>query len=256
MLRHVALHKHPSSFFLEKNPNRDLLKQFRDSKGGIFKVIDAAIFGFLLFSPALPIIPTMKQPAVVLILWVIIVLIMWCKLEYAHRAEVWFICLCRGIILDFPKTYSLKGWLCQKPIFLAMIFLLLFGAVTYVGLDPNFYFEKPEYVWQAALAISGLAFVLMLTKGFVDLEGAPQLLTLNLFINGLADPDLLRDKGFAVVHFTRLQSFVAQHNRGDASFSWNHVHTLSSTEDDKESFSLIAGIRMFLFLHPFRDSDS
>jgi len=193
---------------------------------------------------------------VVMVLWVIVVLIMWCKLEYSHRAEVWHICLCRGIILDFPKTYALKGWLCQKPMFLALFFLLIFGGVTYIGLDPHFHFAHIKYVQQAVLAMAGLAFVFTLTKGFVDLEGAPQLLTLNLFINGLADPDLLKDRGFKVVHFTRLQSFVAKHKRGDTTFSWNDVHSLSSSEDVQEKFSLIAGIRMFLFLHRFKDSDS
>ena len=30
------------------------------------------------------------------------------KIEYSFRSELWFICLCRGVIIDFPKTDSAR----------------------------------------------------------------------------------------------------------------------------------------------------
>jgi hypothetical protein len=242
--------------FLQKNPKLQSVKEARDSRGGIFKLIDVAIFGFLLFSPALPIIPTMKQPAVVLVLWVLICLIMWCKIEYNHRAEVWHFCLYRGIILDFPKTNTLSGWLCQKPTLMAVTFLLVFGVVTYVGYDPTFQFDNIDYMVAAILAIVGLSFVLLLTKAYVDVEGAPQLLTVNLFVYLFDDPEMLSSKGFKVVHFTNLQVFVnSKYKTGEKNFSWDEVHALSHEPSEGESVSLIGGTRMFIFLNKFKDSD-
>jgi len=242
--------------FLQKNPKLQSVKEARDARGGIYKLIDVAIFGFLLFSPALPIIPTMKQPAVVLVLWVLICLIMWCKIEYNHRAEVWHFCLYRGIILDFPKTNTLSGWLCQKPTLMALTFLLVFGVVTYVGYDPTFQFDNIDYMIAAILAIVGLSFVLLLTKAYVDVEGAPQLLTVNLFVHLFEDPEILRSKGFKVVHFTNLQAFVnSKYKTGEKTFSWDEIHALSHEPAEAEAVSLIGGTRMFFYLNKFKDSD-
>ena len=30
------------------------------------------------------------------------------KIEYSFRSELWFICLCRGVIVDMPKTDSAR----------------------------------------------------------------------------------------------------------------------------------------------------
>jgi hypothetical protein len=240
--------------FLEKNPNLKLVKEARDARSGIWKLLDAGIFGFLLFSPALPIIPTMEQPAVVGVLWVLIIAIMWCKIEYCHRAEVWYMCLYRGIIVDFPKTNKFKGWLCQPPMFLAYTFLAIFCVVTYIGLDPNFEFDSSEKAFQAILAVVGLLFVLLLTKAFVNAEGAPALLTLNMVIDVFQDPELLNAKGFKVVHFSCLQRYVKEKGAAkDTSFSWDDLHGLSSSADKDTHISLIGGTRMWLFLSPFKD---
>jgi len=242
--------------FLQKNPNLALVKAARDSKGGVFKFLDVAIFGFLLFSPALPIIPTMKEPAVVLTLWVLICLIMWCKIEYNHRAEVWYFCLCRGIILDFPKTNTLKGWLLQKPTLVAIVFLLTFGIVTYIGLDPGFRLDDYRYALSAVLSVVGLLFVLLMTRAYVDVEGAPQLLTLNLVIHLFEDPEMLRAKGFKVVHSSNLQAFMNRKKRaGDKSFSWDEVHALSHQPEQSQNLSLCGGTKLFLFLNQFKDSE-
>lgn len=241
--------------FLHQNKNLDLMKEARDGKGGIYKLIDVAIFGFLLFSPALPIIPTMEQPAVVAVLWILIVVIMWCKIEYSHRAELWFVCLCRGIIVDFPKTHKLKGWLCQAPMFFAYSFLLIFGAVTYIGLDPHFKFEKSQYFLQAILAIVALAFVLLLTKSFVTLESAPSLLTLNMVIALFQDVDFLKAKGFKVVPFTHIQHFVeAKRAAKDATFSWDELHCLDCSSEKTGRISLIGGTRVWMFLRQFKNA--
>merc|ERR1719210_1310599 len=146
----------------------------------------------------------MESPAVVVILWALIIVIMWCKIEWNNRAEVWYICLYRGIILDFPKTNTAKGWLLQIPTLLAVLFLLIFGIVCYIGLDPKFTFKDVSYIVSAILAIVGVIFVLTPTKAYVDLEGAPHLLTLNLIVFLFEDPEMLSAKGFKVVHYSKL----------------------------------------------------
>merc|ERR1712151_310482 len=198
----------------------------------------------------------MEQPAVVLVLWVLICLIMWCKIEYNHRAEVWYFCLYRGIILDFPKTNTLSGWLCQKPTLIALTFLFVFGIVTYIGYDPHFNFNHVDDMFTAILAIVGLSFVLLLTKAYVDVEGAPQLLTVNLFVHLFEDPEMLSSKGFKVVHFLNLQAFVnSKYKTGDKSFSWEEVRALSHEPAKTEGVSLIGGTRMFWYLNKFKDAD-
>jgi hypothetical protein len=199
--------------FLELNPNLERIKAERDAKGGILKWVDVAIFGFLLFSPALPLIPDMESPSVVVSLWLLILLIMWCKIDYGNFGEVWYILLCRGIILDFPKTDSLRGWICQTPTYFALAFMFLFGGVTYLGLDPHLDFDSWNNAETSVLSVVGLSFVLLLTKDYVDIEGANQLLSLNLVSTYFQDPEFLKQKGFTVVHVTQLQNFVLEHQR-------------------------------------------
>ena len=47
-----------------------------------------------------------------------------------------------------------------------------------------------------------------MTKEFVVIEGANSLLTLNMVVYLFQDEHLLREKGFRVVHMSRLESFV------------------------------------------------
>jgi hypothetical protein len=94
--------------------------------------LDAAIFAFLLFVPVLGMISRLKTYSwVIAFLWIIIAFIMVSQwrmgpfgcggsppmlpfqvfwYEYRCRAELWYICICRGIILDFKKTHELKNW--------------------------------------------------------------------------------------------------------------------------------------------------
>eukprot|EP00928_Gymnodinium_smaydae_P067373 TRINITY_DN50333_c0_g1_i1.p1 TRINITY_DN50333_c0_g1~~TRINITY_DN50333_c0_g1_i1.p1 ORF type:complete len:391 (+),score=47.57 TRINITY_DN50333_c0_g1_i1:134-1174(+) len=212
-------------------------------------------FGYLLFSPAFPIIPQMKEPAIVATLWLCIGLIMWSKIEYNNRAEVWYICLCRGIILDFDKTDSFKGWFCQKPILFAIMFLILFGLVTYIGLD-RFAFNDLNNVQVAGFAVAGTLFVLTLTKGFVDIEGANTLLSLNMFVYLFEDPHMLQEKGFKVVHVSRLRTYLSDVNRKsdvNTLFSWNAVHALNHVPDHIESPSLLTGTKLLFSLRRYKD---
>ena len=72
---------------------------------------------FPLFSPIIALIPTMSNAAFMAIELSLIILIGWSKIEYAHRATVWNVCLTRGIIVDFPKTHKVMMWLRQLPMF-------------------------------------------------------------------------------------------------------------------------------------------
>ena len=118
--------------FLRCNPRLGTMKGKRDDNG-LTKWLAIAIFAYLIFSPVLIIIPKMKEPAVVIVLWVIISLLMLSKIEYSFRSELWFICLCRGVIVDFPKTDSARRWLCSPPVILSLVFLFVYSIVVYIG---------------------------------------------------------------------------------------------------------------------------
>jgi len=254
-LKEIAPTETSLKLFLGKNPNIKLVKAGRDAHSGIWKLIDAAIFGFLLFSPALPIIPEMEMPAIVATLWILISLIMWCKIEYCNRAELWYACLYRGIILDFPKTNKLKGWLCAPPMMFAYSFLLIFGAVLYVGLDPDFEFDSHENALQAILSVVGVIFILLLTKSFVNLEGAPALLTLNMVIAVFENPEFLKAQGFKVVQFADLQHFMERKRASkDKTFHWDELHALGGSDASaSKAISLIGGTRVLMSLRKFFD---
>lgn len=57
--------------FLAANPRLATIKAKRVSNG-VIKWLLILIFGYLIFSPVLAIIPQMEEPAVVAVLWVII----------------------------------------------------------------------------------------------------------------------------------------------------------------------------------------
>ena len=194
--------------FLSKNKDVSAMKTERDDQAGIMLWINVAIFCFLLFSPIIALIPTMSNAAFMVIELSLIILIGWSKIEYAHRATVWNVCLARGIIVDFPKTHKAIMWLRQMPMYFAYLFLFLHAFTVYLTLDPNL--EKGELsdILQATLSILAVLFVLLMTKEFVVIEGANSLLTLNMVVYLFQDEHLLREKGFRVVHMSRLESFV------------------------------------------------
>ena len=251
--------------FLSKNKDVSAMKTERDDQAGIMLWINVAIFCFLLFSPIIALIPTMSNAAFMVIELSLIILIGWSKIEYAHRATVWNVCLARGIIVDFPKTHKAIMWLRQMPMYFAYLFLFLHAFTVYLTLDPNL--EKGELsdILQATLSILAVLFVLLMTKEFVVIEGANSLLTLNMVVYLFQDEHLLREKGFRVVHMSRLESFVKgrSNNFGrekTGHFSWNEIHRdieSGETEEYKvRGLSLICGTRCARFFWPFRDLDA
>ena len=92
--------------FLAQNKSLSEMKVERDGQAGIMLWVNVGIFCFLLFSPIIALIPTMSNAAFMAIELSLIILIGWSKIEYAHRATVWNVCLTRGIIVDFPKTHK------------------------------------------------------------------------------------------------------------------------------------------------------
>lgn len=243
--------------FLEKNPKLELIKAARDSRGGIWKLLDAGIFAFLLFSPVLPLIQDMDEPVWIIGLVLPISLIFWSKIEYCHRSEVWHMCLYRGVVLEFPHTNKPKLLFLATPMLFVYFFMLVYFLVAYIGLDPDFKLDESDNFIKAGLGLVATVFVLSLTKAFVDLEGAPALLTLNMAIAFFQDPELLKAKGFKTVHFSCLQKFIEKKRASkDTSFSWDEVHALSSEPEHTSHVSLVGGTKAFMFMKKFKDVDS
>jgi len=243
------------AIFEEKNPKREGLIEARDGRAGFMMYVDALIFGFLLFSPCLALLPKMENKVIVLVLWVIILLIMWSKIEYNHRCACWYICLNRGIILDFPKTHTPKGWLLQLPTLFALTFVLSVGIVIYIGLDPDFEFDSTENALSAVFAILGVLFVFTMTKAFVDLEGAPTL-SVNMLAFFCEDPEILKEKGYKLVKMSDLQDWMLSKKKEKGEFSWDEIHGLSDQGGKPKGCSLVAGFTLFYFIKPHKDSSS
>jgi hypothetical protein len=208
----------------------------------------------------------MKDQVFIVLELLLIGLIGWSKVEYSHRATVWLICLTRGIIVDFPKTHKLTMWLKALPMFFAYGFLLLHALTVYLTLDPDFKKGDVSDILTAVLSILAVLFVLLMTKSFVVIEGANSLMTVNMFSYFFEDANILSDKGFRVVHISRLQEFVfARSNmkgfERTGQFSWNEIHQNSFQADETEEsklrgVSLFCGTRCARFLWPFRDLDA
>eukprot|EP01010_Urceolus_cornutus_P000398 NODE_1053_length_1141_cov_293.573260_g801_i0.p1 GENE.NODE_1053_length_1141_cov_293.573260_g801_i0~~NODE_1053_length_1141_cov_293.573260_g801_i0.p1 ORF type:complete len:265 (+),score=45.54 NODE_1053_length_1141_cov_293.573260_g801_i0:135-929(+) len=237
-------------YFLSRNPNLELMKEKRNSFQGFMKYIKAAIFGFLLFSPVLTIIPDLAggRAWVIPVLWILIALIMVCYLEYWARAECWYSCICRGIIVDFRKTDSLKLWACNPVMFIAYAFIIIAGVLTAIGKDDT----TINRIVTGLLFVVGLLFVIFMTKGVIDLEGASRLQTLNLLLHYFVDPDLLKDKGFKTVHETQLAAWVKANKNNP--FSWNYIFALSH-EKNSQRMSPLWGIQTTGLLKKYRDHD-
>jgi len=195
--------------FLALNPRLSTIKAKRDTKGWE-KWLDIGIFAYLIFAPVLSKIPAMEYPAVIIVLWIIIGLLTLSKIEYSFRSELWFICICRGVIVDMPKTDSARRWLFSPPVLLSLLFIMVYSIVVYIGLDPDFDFNADggNPLLQIFLGLMGLLFIFLLAKGTVDVEGATGTLSVNLMLTYFDDPTLLAHRGLTVVHFSRLVQFV------------------------------------------------
>ena len=126
------------------------------------------------------------------------------KVEWEKRAMVWYVCLCRGINVDMPKTHQLTMWARQLPMYYAYFFLFLHAFTVYLTLDPKL--EKGDLtdILQACLSILDVLFVLLMTKDSVVIEGVNSLLTLNMFAFFFEDKKILEHRGFRVVSLSRL----------------------------------------------------
>jgi hypothetical protein len=238
------------AMFFEKNPYMELIARKRDDKGGIFKWIDIAIFGYLLFIPAVAAINEMKEGWVVVFLFIIVGLLMLFKFDYAHLAESWFICISNGIILDLEKTHKAPLWLKTRAVMLALLFILIFFCVIYIGYDPNFKFgidcdasnttltadqqDECDFVKNIVNAVLGTLVVIIaitLTKAVVCVEGDTGTLSMNMVVFMFGDPTFLSQKGFRVVHMSQLLKYINENNRRGRcpdpdTFSWDEIHKL------------------------------
>lgn len=243
--------------FLAKNGPQKLLIQQRDGNIKPTKWIFAAIFAYLLVSPLFNMFQNAAGTAWVLVLLILpIALIIWTFIEYWARMECWFICICRGIILDLEKTHSAPKWLCTIPMFFVYFFMLFVAILWAISYKP----ENDEEFWKryvgAALFLIGILFILTLTKGFVDLEGAPRTLSLNMFIFLLNDRKVLSSRGYKVVHYSQLANYFEKLIKDKSQqFSWNEVYKLPHEADPNgiTKWNIIWGCKYAPFLRKNKD---
>eukprot|EP00667_Euglena_gracilis_P011202 EG_transcript_11426 len=209
--------------FLCLNPRLDLLIKERDGMLGWRRYLEAGLFAFALFSPILGMVTRLLTYSWVLaLLWVMIGAIMVFWIEYRCRAELWYICICRGIILDFKKTDKLLKWALHPVMFIGYFFIIICTVI--VGLASTT-LDAWQRIVSGVLFAVGLAFVITLIKEFVDLEGAPNTLTVNMLLFLFKNPRLMRSKGLKLVHYTQfVQYFLTQ---GQIAFRWDDVFQLS-----------------------------
>ena len=178
-----------------------LLINKRDEICGWKKYFVAAIFAWMLVAPCLVLITIFEDKFWVMsFILIMIGLILWSYWEYCLRSKIWFVCLCRGIIVDFDKTDTAKRWATQVPMYFSYGMIVLSGLLTYLGDTQDE--RQVDRIITSVMFLLGLTFVIFLCKSIVDLEGANKILTLNLFVNYFEDPLILASKGFKVIHQT------------------------------------------------------
>jgi hypothetical protein len=217
--------------FLAKNGEQKKLIEARDNIISWKKWIQLLIFVYLLISPIFPMLIDAGDTAWVLVFYLVpLILIIWSFIEYWSRAEIWYCCLCRGIILDMEKTHELGKWACTLPLYFVYFFftcVTVIWAITYEPkADKDGVIKQEKRYIGAALFLIGILFILSLTKAFVDIEGSPRLLSVNMFIFYLGDVKVLSSRGYKVVHYSQLDKYF---NKKDPSkvFSWNDLYQLS-----------------------------
>jgi hypothetical protein len=217
--------------FLKKNGEMKLLKEQRDATIGVFKFLFLIIFCYFLISPIFQLFVSAADRAWVLVLMIIpIAAICWCFYEYWSRGECWYICICRGIILDLEKTNKPVMWLCTFPMIFVYFFLILVAVLYAISYKP----ASEEAFWKryvaAALYLIGILFIISLTKTIVDVEGSNRLLSVNMFVHLLGDVDVLKSRGYKVVHFSQIGKYIAE-KKPETPFSWNDIFKLSHIPD-------------------------
>lgn len=218
--------------FLAKNGEQKRLIMARDNVISWKKWIHLVIFVYLLISPIFQMLISASGTAWVLCFYVIpLALIIWSFIEYWARSEIWYCCLCRGIILNMEKTNEFGKWACTLPLYFVYFFFTVVAVIWALTYKP----EKDEKTGEsksemryvgAALFLIGILFILVMTKAFVDIEGAPRLLSVNMFIFLLDDAKVLSSRGYKVVHYSQLDKYFNSRD-SNAKFSWNDLYKLS-----------------------------
>eukprot|EP00668_Euglena_longa_P028948 GGOE01036284.1.p1 GENE.GGOE01036284.1~~GGOE01036284.1.p1 ORF type:complete len:291 (-),score=103.68 GGOE01036284.1:265-1113(-) len=245
--------------FLALNPDLGEIKKKRNSFIGWMRYVLAAIFTFLLLSPVLAFIPTVgDQGWVLALVWVVFSLILMYYIEFWHRAELWYVCICRGLILDFKDTHEIKQWALHIVMITAFAFIAIYGIVVGISKDGALW----DQVVTGVLAAIGLVFIFKVCKSIITLEVANHLLTINMLITYLEDPQLLEAQGFRVIHQTQLVRWFMEHKeaRGEIGFSWNQLFSLGheAVPPPKNSNKMryIWGFCISNYLKKFKDLDA
>jgi len=251
---------------------------------GFFKYIELLIFLYLLISPLFPIFVDLNDRGWVLALVILpLILLIWSFIEYYKRQECWFICICRGIILDLEKTFKPVQIFCTLPLLFVYLFMLIMAVLYATSYQPQTDAcgkivetnstdtnstttattttdDEDDNEWKryskAVLFLLGIVFIVSLTKAFVDLEAAPKTLSMNLFIFLHGDKSILEDRGYKVVHFSQLKKFMDEHEKTpDNKFSWNDIFKLSAEPDPEgiSKYNLSWGISMAGTLAKYKD---
>lgn len=208
--------------FLRANDPKKVMKE-RDSFRGWIKFIMAAIAIYFFISPLLPILGSFGNLAWLLaIMWTPVGIIAFGYFEYYARAEVWHICISRGIILDLDKTEWFRSVLFMFDLFLILLVCGLVGAMDNES-------DQGKRAWRAISMLFAMAFTIRVVQQIVDLEGANRMHTLNTFIS-LTNPHLLEHHGYKLVHYTQIAVWSAQKSikgsAGEGAFSWNDIYRL------------------------------
>lgn len=235
--------------FLNINGDQDELIKKRDEICGWTKYIQLSIFIYFLLSPIFSMLKDASSRVWVFSLYIIpLSLLIWAYIEYWSRAEAWYCCICKGIILDMEKTHLLSKWICALPMYFVYAFMITSAILYALAYEPD---KNDEGITQeykrylgAALYLMGILFMISLAKSIVDIEGAPRILSLNMFIYHLKDPKVLTSKGYKVVHFSQIGKYLEFLDK--KSFGWNDIYRLNHKpiEDGATKWNLMWGVRI------------
>ena len=248
--------KTPVENFFDANPRRERVERAREEAAGWGKWMRVGIFVFILCGPVVSLIPLYRGAgaAYASIELGMIACIAWCACEYAHRREVWFACVARGIVTTFEKTHEPRLWASRAPMKFAYVFVVTHAFVTYLGLDPKLQRGEVRDILAAVLSILAVTFAVLMTKQLVDVEGANALLTVPMFVFLFEDDEMLRDKGMTVVSFGDLAKYVLVDRERGEKFSWNELHRVAPARiEERRRATLVDGVRVARFLRRYKD---
>uniref|UniRef100_A0A7S4GBW6 Uncharacterized protein n=1 Tax=Eutreptiella gymnastica TaxID=73025 RepID=A0A7S4GBW6_9EUGL len=240
--------------FLNLNPNLVDIKKKRDSTLGWMRYIKAALFAYILISPMLAFIPTLGNEGwVVALAFIIMGVIMIYYVEFWCRAEIWWMCICRGLILDYKKTHELKMWTKHPVILTALVFMIFCGIMVGVGKDGSTW----DQIVTGVLTVISLLFILKLCLSILALEAANRLLTVNLWMYFLDDPELLKGQGFKTIHQNELYRWYFEDfkKRGKRDFRWDELYMLADKAIPGQKEKWFWGFQISRQLRKYKDYD-